>query len=88
MGTPRKIKGSETNIPVEGTSIGRTLRFIQSDIAASPGNSGGPLMINNQVVGIMTWKDVQIHSEGLTFSLSSAEARDWILKLKISGLEV
>jgi serine protease Do len=64
-----------TNPLVPGS---REMLVIQTDAAISPGNSGGPLFIGNQVVGINTQKLVRRGVEGVGFAIHYAEALRFI----------
>lgn len=55
------------------SSLGKNFLFIQTDAAISPGNSGGPLLLNNKVIGINTQKLVDMQVEGIGFALHYAE---------------
>lgn len=58
-------------------SINRYVRYIQSDAAISPGNSGGPLCnIYGQVVGITTAKTIATNFENMSFSIPSRTVED------------
>lgn len=58
-------------------SINHYVRYIQSDSAISPGNSGGPLCnIYGQVIGITTAKTIATYYENMTFSIPSATVEE------------
>ena len=58
-------------------SINKYVRYIQSDAAISPGNSGGPLCnIYGQVIGINTAKTVATYYEAMTFSIPSDTVKE------------
>lgn len=60
-------------------SINRYVRYIQSDAAISPGNSGGPLCnIYGQVIGITTAKTVATNYENMSFSIPSSTVKEII----------
>ncbi len=53
-------------------SINKYVRYIQSDAAISPGNSGGPLCnIYGQVIGITSAKTIATNYENMSFSIPS-----------------
>ncbi|WP_421955787.1 S1C family serine protease [Polaromonas sp.] len=51
---------------------------IQTDAAISPGNSGGPLFVGNQVVGVNSQKLVRTGVEGIGFAVHYAEVQRFI----------
>lgn len=51
---------------------------LQIDAATSPGNSGGPVLINDKVVGIQTAGNNQEGAENLNYSVHYSEALDFI----------
>jgi serine protease Do len=74
----RGIVSSNRALPIGSGALNRTSKFVQSDVALSPGNSGGPLMQNGSVVGVATWKRIDADVEGLSFSVSSTEIIKWL----------
>lgn len=65
------------------TTIGipMQLRYVQTDVPINSGNSGGPLLVGNNVVGVNTFKRVDKGVEGLGFALSSPRVIDWLNKV-------
>ena len=47
---------------------------IQIDAPTSPGNSGGPVFLDDKVVSIVSWGRVDQGSENLNFTIHYAEA--------------
>ncbi|KAF0145376.1 MAG: serine protease [Nitrospirae bacterium] len=48
------------------------IKYIQTDAAISPGNSGGPLINKKgEVMGMLTWKIVRKGFDGLNFAITS-----------------
>ena len=85
LGHPRGLKFSLTKGVVSavrsikvgpGSSV--HAMFVQTDVAINQGNSGGPLVVNNQVAGINTFKIGGGGAEGLGFALSPLEIRSWL----------
>ena len=74
---------------------GSRVRFIQTDVALNPGNSGGPLCDEEgRVIGINT--ATALHAEGIGFAIPIGKARDVAASLSLGrahrhpyvGLEV
>ena len=57
---------------------GNKVRFIQTDTAISPGNSGGPLYLGDRVVGVNTWKMVEVDIAGLNFAVHYGEVLEFL----------
>lgn len=57
---------------------GKKVKYIQTDAAISPGNSGGPLLVKGKVVGINTFKLVDKQVEGLGFAVHYDTIKDFI----------
>lgn len=55
-----------------------TVEFIQTDTPISPGNSGGPLLLKDVVIGVNDWIRVDKGSQNLNFSVSYNEIRDYL----------
>ncbi len=54
-------------------------RFIQTDVALNPGNSGGPLMdAQGHVLGIVSWKVAGHGLEGLSFGIPHEAVVDFL----------
>lgn len=60
---------------------GKPIRFIQTDAAMNPGNSGGPLFLNNKVIGVNTQKVASIAIEGLGFAIHYSELSDFLSRV-------
>jgi serine protease Do len=63
---------------------GKSIRFIQTDVAINPGNSGGPLYLGQKVVGVNTLKLVSEEIEGLNFAVHYNELIRFLAK---NGIE-
>ena len=79
IGHPRGLEYSLTRGIVSAVRMmtsevgGGEIMSIQTDAAISPGNSGGPLFLGKEVVGICTWKQVGRGTEGLGFAVHVSE---------------
>lgn len=56
------------NLP---SGAGEDVLYVQTDAPISPGNSGGPLFLDNRVVGMNTWG--RIDGQNLNFAIHYAE---------------
>jgi S1-C subfamily serine protease len=54
------------------------VEFIQTDTPISPGNSGGPLLLKEVVIGVNDWIRVDKGSQNLNFSVSFNEIRNYL----------
>ena len=54
------------------------VEFVQSDTPTSPGNSGGPLLLENKVVGMVDFGYVKKYSQNLNFSVSFNEINKFL----------
>ena len=57
---------------------GKKVTFIQTDAALNSGNSGGPLFLNNKVIGVNNNKRVGEDVEGLAFSIHYHEVENFL----------
>lgn len=51
------------------------VEFVQTDTPISPGNSGGPLLLKDAVIGVNDWIRIDKASQNLNFSVSFNEVR-------------
>ena len=56
------------------------VEFVQTDTPISPGNSGGPLLLGDAVIGVNDWVRVDKASQNLNFSVSFNEIREYLNK--------
>ena len=54
--------------------------FIQTDAAINKGNSGGPLFMENRVVGVNTQGLSKERTEGMNFAVHFSEVQDFLNK--------
>ena len=77
LGSPlgEALEGSVSSGVISGTRTIDGVRLVQTDAAANPGNSGGPLVdARGQVVGLLRSKIVGADLEGLAFAVAIDEA--------------
>src|SRR5215472_770335 len=68
IGSPLGFENSVSNGIISGLREDSGRKWIQTTAAASPGNSGGPLLsLTGEVVGIVTWK--KVGGENLNFAV-------------------
>jgi hypothetical protein len=82
IGSPLELENSISEGIVSGYRIVGDAQWVQTTAAASPGNSGGPLINQKrEVVGVITWKLTK--GESLNFAAPAGSLRR-MLKTKIS----
>lgn len=72
----RKLKG----VKIGAESL---VEFVQTDTPISPGNSGGPLLLRDTVIGVNDWIRVDKGSQNLNFSVSYNEIRDYLNRFEV-----
>ena len=86
IGHPKRLQFSITRGIVSGireidssyTPGGRKVKFIQTDAAMNEGNSGGPVFLNEKVVGVSTQKLAAVNVEGLNFAVHYGEVLQFL----------
>ena len=68
---------------VVGSRLARQVEFVQSDTPISNGNSGGPLLLGEKVVGVASWIRVDKGSQNLNFSVSANEISTYLAENRI-----
>ncbi|MHA1599058.1 MAG: S1C family serine protease [Alphaproteobacteria bacterium] len=66
--------------PMQSVNIDSDKKVLQVQIDAptSPGNSGGPVFMNNKVVSVISWIRVDGGSQNLNFSIHYSEAKRFL----------
>jgi len=72
------------NLP---SGAGQKVLYVQSDVAINHGNSGGPMFLGDQVVGVNTWGESKLKAEGLNFAVHYSEVLSF-LKEHLPGFRV
>ena len=90
IGTPLSVYLKDTVVTGIISATDRTgfgnYKLIQSNIASSPGFSGGPLINSNgEVIGVNSFKSTEFGSEGLSFSIPSENVLFAVSKLERDG---
>ena len=68
---------------VVGSRLARQVEFVQSDTPISNGNSGGPLLLGEKVVGVASWIRVDKGAQNLNFSVSANEISAYLAENRI-----
>jgi S1-C subfamily serine protease len=75
IGSPLGLEQTVSKGVVSSIRTSSSRRFIQTDAAVSPGNSGGPLINDHgEVIGIVSFKLASQLSEGLNFAIAIDDA--------------
>lgn len=82
IGHPRKLEFSITRGVVSAVRPHKSINIpgardvlaVQTDAAASPGNSGGPWFLRDEVVAVTSWGRVDKGSQNLNFGVHYSEA--------------
>ncbi|MBQ11878.1 MAG: hypothetical protein CMJ45_10045, partial [Planctomyces sp.] len=62
---------------------GRNVRFIQTDSAVNPGNSGGPLLdLRGRVIGVVSEKEKRVDVEGIGRAISANTVKVYLDRLE------
>ncbi|WNK00964.1 S1C family serine protease [Thalassospiraceae bacterium LMO-JJ14] len=59
-------------------AAGSDVLFVQIDAATSPGNSGGPVFLDDYVISVVSWGDARQGSENLNFTVHHSEAQRFL----------
>lgn len=83
IGTPvdRNLSQTVTKGILSGERLIDDIKYLQTDVSVSPGNSGGPIITKEgKVVGVVTSKLVERGVEGISFALPTEKALE-VLKI-------
>lgn len=86
IGHPRRYEFSITRGVVSAVRKAKSINLgsgpdvlhVQIDAASSPGNSGGPVFLNDRVISVVSWGRVDRGSNGLGFSVHHSEAQRFL----------
>jgi serine protease Do len=81
----RGIISAERRTPSMHMQGGKPVHVIQTDAAINGGNSGGPMFMGNEIVGVNTFKLVGKSIEGLNFAIHYSEVFEF---LKRKGINI
>lgn len=74
----RGIISAERRAPSLHMNGGKPVHVIQTDAAINGGNSGGPMFLGNEVIGVNTFKRVGVAIEGLNFAVHYSEVFEFL----------
>ena len=62
------------------------ITYLQTDAAANPGNSGGPLISTcGEVIGLVSWKVARVDVEGVVFAVTEATVQEVMPRARQQG---
>lgn len=87
IGHPRGLyfsitKGVVSGLHTAANKPGPPVRYLQTDVAMNPGNSGGPLFYGEQVVGVNTWG--LPYTKGFNFAVHYAEVFEFLARNQVT----
>lgn len=83
--TSRGVVSAIRTMPNPFYTAAGTKKWIQTDAAISPGNSGGPLFNeNDEVIGVNTWGRIDDGSQNLNFAVHCSEVKKFLKKNNIN----
>ena len=82
----RGIIGAERRSPSIHMQGGKPVHVIQTDAAINGGNSGGPMFMGNEVIGVNTYKNIGKSIERLNFAVHNSEVFEFLRRKGINVL--